>query len=107
MIEYGGPPIGRPFEDCIIMGRQNPSGRHRSCCRLMESLAASQPLPVLYPYLPAAQQVASSSSQRGTLREFALLALCFPRAYHPDAAAQLRLETLRTWTFIQFIRSAI
>lgn len=71
-------------------------------CRLMESLAASPTIARLYPYLPPAQQVAAQLP-RGTLREFALLALCVPRAYHPDAAAHLRLETLRTWTFIQFI----
>lgn len=71
-------------------------------CRLMESLSASPTVARLYPYLPPAQQVAAQLP-RGTLREFALLALCVPRAYHPDAAAQLRLETLRTWTFIQFI----
>lgn len=70
--------------------------------RLMESLAASPTIARLYPYLPPAQQVAQQL-QRGTLREFALLALCVPRAYHRDAAAQLRLETLRIWTFIQFI----
>ncbi|ODS67143.1 MAG: hypothetical protein ABS37_00930 [Acidovorax sp. SCN 65-108] len=40
---------------------------------------------------------------RGTLREFSLLALCVPRAYHPDPTAQLRLETLRTWIFIQYV----
>lgn len=71
-------------------------------CRLMESLSASPTVARLYPYLPPAQQVAAQLP-RGTLREFALLALCVPRAYHPDAAAQLRLETLRTWMFIQFI----
>ncbi|WP_431150954.1 hypothetical protein [Acidovorax facilis] len=70
--------------------------------RLMESLSASPTVARLYPYLPPAQQVAAQLP-RGTLREFALLALCVPRAYHPDAAAHLRLETFRTWTFIQFI----
>ncbi len=71
-------------------------------CRLMESLAASPTIARLYPYLPPAQQVAAQLP-RGTLREFSLLALCVPRAYHPDPTAQLRLETLRTWIFIQYV----
>ena len=98
IIEYLRQPV--PLKIASSWADESESGAE--LCRLMESLAASPTVARLYPYLPPAQRVAEQLA-RGTLREFSLLALCVPRAYHPDPTAQLRLETLRTWIFIQYV----
>ena len=98
IIEYLRQPV--PLKIASSWADESESGAE--LCRLMESLAASPTVARLYPYLPPAQRVAAQLA-RGTLREFSLLALCVPRAYHPDPTAQLRLETLRTWIFIQYV----